>query len=138
MIGTIHTDNEDEPRVERPVRKTKPSAILLQHSEQAALPSQQKAISDFRAAEAAKHAAECDLAIAAARTRPHTRSPSQDSSPAPAEPPAASASRVTDTSKRAQVEEADDEDADEEHENAQINPRPSKGVHNNINVTYLG
>ena len=127
MIGTIHTDNEDEPRVERPVRKTKPSAILLQHSKQAALPSQQKAISDFRAAEAAKCAAERDLAIAAAHTRPHTRSPSQDSSPAPAEPPAASASRVTDTSKRAQVEEADDEDADEEHENAQINPQLLKG-----------
>src|SRR6202040_3111673 len=117
MIGTIHTDNEDEPHVERMVRKTKPSAILLQHSEQAALPSQQKSISDFRAAEAAKRAAEHDLAIAVACTRPHTRSPSQDSSPAPAEPPAASASRVTDTSKRARVEE-DDEDADEECKNA--------------------
>ena len=51
-------------------------------------------------------------------------------------PPAASASRVTDTSKWAQVEDADDEDADEERKNAQINPRPSKGVCYNLNDLF--
>ncbi|KAG2088925.1 uncharacterized protein F5147DRAFT_841227 [Suillus discolor] len=59
MTGTVLTDGEDEPRVVRPVHKIKPTAALLQHSEKAALPSQIKAITDFRAAEAAKRASEC-------------------------------------------------------------------------------
>ncbi|KAG2101028.1 uncharacterized protein F5147DRAFT_655374 [Suillus discolor] len=52
--GTVLTDGEDEPRVVRPICKIKPTAALLQHSEKVALPSQTKAINDFRAAEAAK------------------------------------------------------------------------------------
>ncbi|KAG1825069.1 hypothetical protein EV424DRAFT_1537953 [Suillus variegatus] len=56
MAGTVHTDSDDECRA-CPVRRTKPTAILLQHSERAALPSQTKAINAFCAAEAAKHAA---------------------------------------------------------------------------------
>ena len=58
MTGTVVTDGEEEPRVERPVRKIKPTATLLQHSEKAALPSQTKAVNEFRAAEAARRAAE--------------------------------------------------------------------------------
>ena len=59
------THSEDGPRVERPVRKTKPTAALLQHSEKVALLSQRKAINVFRATEAAKRAAERDVARAA-------------------------------------------------------------------------
>jgi len=47
------------------VRKTKPTAALLQHSEKVALLSQRKAIDVFRATEAAKRAAERDVARAA-------------------------------------------------------------------------
>ncbi|KAG2067464.1 hypothetical protein BDR04DRAFT_1120451 [Suillus decipiens] len=46
-------NSDDECRA-RPVRRTKPTATLLQHSEKAALPSQTKAINAFRAAEAVK------------------------------------------------------------------------------------
>ena len=63
MVGTILTDGEDEPHIERPHRNPKPSAALLAHSEQAALPSQQKVVNDFCAAEAAKRAAETALAL---------------------------------------------------------------------------
>ena len=61
------THSEDGPRVERPVRKTKPTAALLQYSEKVALPSQRKTIDVFRAAEAAKRAAERDVARAASQ-----------------------------------------------------------------------
>ncbi|KAG1793081.1 uncharacterized protein HD556DRAFT_1527610, partial [Suillus plorans] len=56
IFQLIHVDAEH--RVARPVRKTKPTAALLQHAEKAALPSQTKAINEFHAAEAAKRAAE--------------------------------------------------------------------------------
>jgi hypothetical protein len=39
MVGTVHTDSDDEPGVVRPVRKVKPTTTLLEHSEKAALPS---------------------------------------------------------------------------------------------------
>jgi len=72
MAGVVLTDGEDEPRIERPQRNPKPSATLLAHSEQATLPSQQKAINTFRAAEAAKRAAETALALNALRASPDT------------------------------------------------------------------
>lgn len=100
MVSTIHTDNEDELRVvARPVHKTKPTAALLQHSEKAALPSQTKAINDFRAAEAAKLATERQL-VAADQT---------EISPAP------------ENSKRVRSEgifDTDIDNSDDEHENA--------------------
>jgi len=68
MMGTVHTDCSDEPCVEHPVHKTKLLATLLQHLEQAVLPSQQKAVSNFCAAEAAKCAAKHGLAVAAVCT----------------------------------------------------------------------
>jgi hypothetical protein len=103
MVSTIHTDNEDELRVVvRPVCKTKPTAALLQHSEKAALPSQTKAINDFRAAEAAKLATG---RIAADQT---------EISPAP------------ENSKRVWSEgifDTDIENSDDKHENAHTNPK---------------
>ena len=51
-------DDAREGRIARPIRRTKPTAALLQHSEKAVLPSQTKAINDFHAAEAAKRIAE--------------------------------------------------------------------------------
>ncbi|KAG1900689.1 uncharacterized protein F5891DRAFT_980263 [Suillus fuscotomentosus] len=50
----ICDDSDDKCCAHRPVRQTKPTATLLQHSEKAALPSQTKAINAFHAAEAAK------------------------------------------------------------------------------------
>ena len=134
MIGTVLTDGEDNPRVEWPAHKTKPTTVLLQHSRKAALPSQQKAIDDFCASEAAKRAAECDAARAALQSSPSTPSSSRESSPITPTPPATLASHTTGTSKWAYIEEIDNEDAeDEECENARINPKPSKGQCNNLN-----
>ncbi|KAG2747640.1 hypothetical protein P692DRAFT_20875468 [Suillus brevipes Sb2] len=73
MTGTVLTDGEDEPRVVRPVRKIKPTAALLQHSEKAALPSQTKAINDFRAAEATKRASEVSQPAALTAPVPATQ-----------------------------------------------------------------
>jgi hypothetical protein len=72
MAGIGLTDGKDEPRIERPQCNPKPSATLLAHSEQAALPSQQKAINTFCAAEAAKCAAETALALNALCASPDT------------------------------------------------------------------
>jgi hypothetical protein len=60
----IHTDNDDKPCMVCPARKTKPTAALLQHSEKAALPSQTKAINEFRAAEAVKQTAQITKTVA--------------------------------------------------------------------------
>lgn len=100
MVSTIHTDNEDELCVvARLVRKTKPTAALLQHSEKAVLPSQMKAINDFHAAEAAKLATECQL-VAADQTK---------ISPAPKNSKRVRSEGIFDT---------DIENSDDEHENA--------------------
>lgn len=121
MIGTIHTDNEDELRVvARPVRKTKPTAALLQHSERAALPSQMKAIKDFRAAEAAKLAAECQLVDENEISAAPSSQCSPDTTTMTASTPA------PDNSKRARVEDVVDTDIendDDERENARTNPK---------------
>ncbi|KAG0691571.1 hypothetical protein DFH29DRAFT_884153, partial [Suillus ampliporus] len=108
MVGTIHTDNEDELHVvARPVRKTKPTAALLQHSEKAALPSQTKAINDFRVAEAAKLATERQL-VAADQT---------EISPAPKNSKRIWSEGIFDT---------DIENSDDEHENARTNPKQKR------------
>ena len=130
MAGTVLTDGEDKPRIERPVRKSKPTTALL-HSEEPTLPFQQKAVKDFLAAEAAKRATERQLAIDAVRAnQTNISSSSQATTPetAPSVGPAAhvpSTSRVIDTTKRAHIEEIfdDEESVDEERENARINPK---------------
>ncbi|KAG2068250.1 hypothetical protein BDR04DRAFT_1119866 [Suillus decipiens] len=58
MTGTVLTNGKDEPHVVCPVCKIKPTTALLQHLEKAALSSQTKAINNFCAAEASKHASE--------------------------------------------------------------------------------
>lgn len=105
------TSTDAEHRVARPVRKTKPTAALLQHAEKAALPSQTKAINEFHAAEAAKHAAE--------RLSPETTE-SPSTSPIPPSPSA------VDTHKRVHPEDSDREPSDDEREDARTNPKPRK------------
>jgi len=114
MVGTVHTDNEEEPHIVRPVRRSKPSAALLQHSEKAAIPSQTKAINEFRAAEAAKRVAEIQQAIDTSPTLSQTVSPTTVLS-----------TPTVDTSKRVHIEEIFDdvESGDDSHENARTNPR---------------
>ena len=130
MAGTVLTDGEDGPRIERPQRNHRPSAALLAHSEQAAIASQQKAVNDFRAAEAAKRASATALALAAARANKSTTpSSSRATSPddTPLTQPIPSTLHIADKTKRARVEEiSDEEDSDdEERENARINPKPT-------------
>jgi hypothetical protein len=130
MLSVIkNCSGKDEPRIERPQRNPKPSAALLAHSEQAALPSQQKAINTFRAAEAAKHAAETALALNALRASPDT-APSSSRATSPNNVPLMqlipSTSHISNKDKRAHVEDvSDDEDLDiEERENARMNLKP--------------
>lgn len=108
-----------QSRTVRPVRRTKPSAALLHHSEKAALPSQTKAINDFRAAEAAnlKHATENQQAT-------NTTSPE----PSVLAPALSAPSTVADNGKRSRVEESQNlSDAilssDDQRENARTNPK---------------
>jgi hypothetical protein len=129
MVGMVLTDSEDEPRIERPTRRSKPTAALL-HSGEPTLPFQQKAVQDFRAAEASKRAAERQLAIDSVRAKQTTtpcssRATSPETASSVAGAPVPSTSHVLDKSKRARVEEiADDEESgDEERENARFNPK---------------
>jgi len=128
MPQTILTDGEEEPRVERPVRKSKPTAALL--SGEPVLPFQQKAVNAFCVAKAARRAAERQQAIdALAKNRGPTttsnssRDASESSSP---EPPSVPGSPIASTStttkkKRPYIEDVDDED--DERENARTNPK---------------
>ena len=143
MARTVLTDSEDEPCIECPICRSKPTTALL-HSGEPALPFQQKAVKDFRAAEAEKRAAERQLAIDGVRAKrtttpcssesPHTTTPetvpsvratSPETASSVSGAPVPSTSRVLAKSKRAHVEEiADDEESgDEGRENARFNPK---------------
>jgi hypothetical protein len=116
MVRTVHTDSDDEPRIVRPVRKVKPTAALLEHSEKAALPSQTRAINAFRAAEALKRTTNDTHPPAAELPQapiPSTRAPNVD----------ATAPEIT--SKRARVEEINEDEisGDDEREDARTNPK---------------
>lgn len=120
MVGTVHTDSDspDEPRIVRPVRKIKPTAALLEHSEKAALPSQTKAINAFRAAEAAKHATNDTHYPPAAKPQQVPQATLSAPTPEPTAPEAAN--------KRARVEDINEDVAsgdDQNRENARINPK---------------
>ena len=126
----VPTDGKDGPHIERPQCNHCPSAALLAHSEQAAIASQQRAIINFCAAEAAKCASATALALAAARANKSTTpSSSRATSPddTPLTQPIPSTSHIADKTKRARVEEiSDEEDSDDEEcENARINPKPT-------------
>ncbi|KIK47782.1 hypothetical protein CY34DRAFT_8650 [Suillus luteus UH-Slu-Lm8-n1] len=106
---------ETKHRVACPVRKIKPTAALLQHAEKAALPSQTKAIHNFRTAEAAERAAEH-----ASTSSPTETVESPRTSPIP------SASSAVNPRKRVCPEDSDGESGDDERENAHTNPKPQK------------
>src|SRR5258705_13883886 len=72
MAGTVLTDGEDGPRIGCPQHNNCPSAALLAHSEQAAIASQQKAVNNFCAAEAAKRESAIALALNAAHANKST------------------------------------------------------------------
>jgi hypothetical protein len=79
MVGVIVSDGEEDARIQRLQHKLKPTAALLEHSETAALPSQQRRIEEFHAAEAARcaaeaarRAAEIQSAINQVRAQPQT------------------------------------------------------------------
>ncbi|KAG2070884.1 hypothetical protein BDR04DRAFT_1118014 [Suillus decipiens] len=113
MTGMIHTDRKDEPLVvhPHPICRTKLTAALLQHSEKGALPSQTRAINEFCAAEAAKHASDVSAPIP-------PLAPAQPKSVLP--PP----SVLLPSNKCMHPDDAfKDKSVDEEHENAHMNPK---------------
>jgi len=130
MVGVIISDGEEDARIQRPQRKSKPTAALLEHSEAAALPSQQRRVEEFRAAEAARRAAEIRSAIAQIRVQPPTdssESPRATPSAGPSVPTSPSPSLHTSDApeKRAFSEvDSDNGDDDLEREDARNNPKP--------------
>ncbi|KAG1829213.1 hypothetical protein DFJ58DRAFT_876082 [Suillus subalutaceus] len=110
---TAASTNGDEPRVAHPIRWTKPTAALLEHSERAALPLQMKAINKFRAAEAARSTNEIPQTATSGSSL-------ELSVPQPVQP-----ATSTSSNKRPYVEEISDDDIDE-RENARTNPKPKK------------
>jgi hypothetical protein len=136
MVGTV-VDDSRRPINQRPVRKIRPTAALLQHAEKAALPSQQRTIDDFHNAEAAKHAktAQESTAAGACFAASAASNPTLD---APVKAKRVHVEEVIalelsgeeghdDTrtkSKRARIEEfIVDESDEEERENARNNPK---------------
>jgi hypothetical protein len=111
MVGTIHTDSDDECHA-WPVCQTKPSATLLQHSEKAALPSQTKAINAFRAAEAARRLPEIQHTSNTDQT-----TPSSTGDTAPSGSTLANSATLK-TGKQTRVEAVVDESDGEEYEDA--------------------
>jgi hypothetical protein len=110
MAGTVLTDGEDEPRVERPIRKIKPTAALLQHAEQVALPSQQKAVDNFCAAEAAKCAAERQKHLDALPQNISIGSTSSQFTSLNLNPSTSGSGGISNKTKRACVEEISDKE----------------------------
>ena len=123
MATTIPTNGEDAH--ERPRRHPAPSAALL--AGQATIPSQLKAVEEFRALEAAKRAAAIALAIEEAGASTPTPPSSRATSPigSGSNTPVPSTSRSG--KKRAYVEDIDDDDeiVDTTRENACTNPNPT-------------
>jgi len=141
MVGVI---GEEDARIQRPQRKSKPTAALLEHSEAAALPSQQRRVEEFRAAEAARRAAETWYAIDQVRAQPPTN-PSDSESPrgtpsaGPSVPVSPSPSLPTsDALEKRGFSEVDSENGDDdlEREDARSNPKP-KGQHHCLKSKYL-
>lgn len=125
MVGTVHTNSDDQPHVVRPARKVKPTAALLEHSEKAALPSQTRAINAFRAAEALK------------RTTNDTHPPAAEPQQAPipsTRAPNVDATTPETTRKRARVEEIDEDEisGDDEREDARTNPKRESNLQDNV------
>ena len=77
-------DGKEDAHLRRSRHDLKPSVTLLNHPEQATLPSQQQAIKTFRAAEAARCATERQIVLNEDATNPilsPTTSPSHSNSP---------------------------------------------------------
>ena len=130
MVGVIISDGEEDARIQRPQQKSKPTAALLEHSEAAALPSQQRRVAEFRAAEAARRAAEIRSAIAQIHVQPPTdlsESPRATPSAGPSVPTSPSPSlHTSDAPEKRTFSEVDSDNGDDdlEHEDAQNNPKP--------------
>jgi hypothetical protein len=124
MATTIPTNGKDSQ--ERPRRHPAPSAALL--AGQATIPSQLKAVEEFRALEAAKRAAATALAIKEAGFSTPTPPSSRATSPVSSNTPTPSTS-CSSGKKRVYVEDSNDDDDDEivdtTRENARTNPNPT-------------
>jgi hypothetical protein len=123
MKDTASIDGRAECCPARPVRRTKPTITLLQHSEKAALPSQTRAINNFHAAEAAKRVADHTTTLLSPQTSPDTVEHARIS-PIALVPPAAN------NCKRVHSKEISEEDEsqgdDDERENARTNSKCRK------------
>jgi hypothetical protein len=118
MSTSIRAGGDDAP-LKRPSHNPKPTTTLLEHSEGAALPSQQRKINEYRAAEAAKRTEQnknLESEKATSTTAALSRSPSSKSCIEIPSSPAASSDHASASAKRKGTAEDDDkyEETDEE------------------------
>jgi hypothetical protein len=119
---------EGGARISRPQRKSRPTAALLEHSEAPALPSQQKCIDEFRAAEAVRNAEPHPADEVQIHHQTRTQSSHATPSAGPSDPPSLSLTPIAldgpEKRQCSQVTLTISED-DSEREDARNNPRPS-------------
>jgi hypothetical protein len=75
MVNTVLTDGKEDAHIRCPRCNPKPLAALLNHPEQATLPSHQQAIKTFQAAETARCEAERQIALKEDASNPISSSP---------------------------------------------------------------
>jgi hypothetical protein len=128
MVNTVLTDGEEDAHLGRSRRNPKPSAALLDHPEQATLPSHLQAIETFRAAEAARRAAERQIALEEDAANPISSpsgSPSRDNSPVAPSGTDTTVPLVLPGPKRRRAYVSDEEEeSNDEREDARTNPKP--------------
>jgi hypothetical protein len=126
MAMTIPTNGKEALHDEHPRRNPAPSTALL--AGQATLPSQQKAVDEYRALEAAKRAAAISLAVKDLHTPPPSSRATSPVGSESSDTPTPSISRGA-GKKRAYVEDSNEEDDEEQiddtRENARTNPNPA-------------
>jgi hypothetical protein len=128
MANPVLTDGEEEAHLGHSRRDPKPSATLLNHPEQATLPSQRQAIKTFRAAEAARRAAERQIALDEDAANPilsPATSPSCSNSPVvPSETDTTVQLASSGPKQRRAYISDEEEESNDEREDARTNPKP--------------
>jgi hypothetical protein len=110
MAKNTPAAGNDVQASKRPLRNPKPTATLLEHSEGAALPSQQRKINEYKAAAAAKQ--QCsDISAAASTATTPAASPTPSSIlEYPSSPDVRQIGRSSSGKRKATVEDSEDSD----------------------------
>jgi hypothetical protein len=128
MENPAPTDSEEDAHLRHSKCGLKLSATLLNHPEQATLPSQQQAIKMFCTTEAARHATERQITLKEDATNhisSPTTSPSHSNSPVvPSETDTTVLLVLSGPKQRRAYISDEEEESNGEHEDAHTNPKP--------------